>query len=117
MALRLHQIGVGPKLDVEVWPWLHPYVTAQFLGLVGALRLDDAPYDDNNPNELREYGFAPGGVAAAGFDLVFLRADRAVRPATNLELGYAYEAPLALGDMGSLDFRGFYLRWGVGARF
>lgn len=116
-ALRAQQIGVGVKYDVELWPWLHPYGTAQALGVVGVLRMDDDTEDDDNVNELRRVGVAPGGVAALGLDLIALRADRPVRPATYLEAGYAYVAPMKLGDAGDLDFRGFYLRWGLGARF
>lgn len=117
LALGVNQMGLGAKYDLEVFPWLHPYGTAQFLGALGVLRLDDETDDDDNENQLTRTGFAPGGVAALGIDLIPLRADRAVRPATHLEMGYAYLAPMKLGDTGDLDFRGFYLRWGVGARF
>jgi hypothetical protein len=36
---------------------------------------------------------------------------------TWLEMGYAHYARIEYDDLGDLQFKGFHLRWGVGARF
>lgn len=117
LALTTNQLAVGPKFDLEVFPWLHPYGTVQAMGWLGTVRMDEDIEDDENPNEIAKTGFAPGGIAALGLDLIPLRADRKVRPATYVEAGYGYALPMKVGDLGEVQFSGFYLHWGVGARF
>lgn len=117
MALYTNRFSLGPKLDIQPLTWLHPYATAQATVLWGALKMDDDLQDDENPNQIRENGLAPGGLAALGLDFIPARVDRTVRPAMSLELGYALTVPLELGDLGEIPFRGFYVDWGVGVRF
>jgi hypothetical protein len=108
---------VGPKLSLDAISWLKPYVTVQGTFLWGTVKLDDDPSDDENLNELRRSGVTGGGQAALGLDLVLLGETRTVRPTIGFEAGYGWLAPLTLGDMGSLRFRGFHSDFTVGARF
>ena len=105
--------------------WLRPYATVQALGVLGTLRLDDDPSDEDVG--LRRYrSLTPGGVAALGLDLVGGRPRAAVHPAFNLELGYGLTANMRFSDrdagpepidLGTLGMGGFYMRWGVGVHF
>lgn len=117
LALTSNTWTVGPKYGVEVFPWLYPYATVQGALLWGTTKLDDDVEDDENMNELRASGLAPGALGALGLEFRALRVDRPVRPAVFAEFGYGWMAPLQQGDLGELTFRGFYANWGLGARF
>lgn len=117
LAMTTNQIAAGPKFDLEVFPWLRPYATVQAIAWLSTVRMDDDTSDEENINEIARTGIAPGGIAALGVDLIPMRADRKVRPATYLEAGYGLAAPVKVGDLGKIQFDGFYLHWGVGARF
>lgn len=119
------QLGVGPKYDLTILHWLRPYATVQALGMLGRMRMDEDPFDDDNARS-RFWSVAPGGAAALGLDVVPGATKNRLFPAMHLEMGYAILAPLQFSDddaanaaaqIGELQFRGFYLRWGVGAHF
>jgi len=112
-----HLFSLGAKADVALTPWFAPYATAQAIGLIGTVRLDDDPEDDENPNQIAESAFAPGAMGTAGVEFRIPFHDGAFAAATSLEMGYAWLAPLAYDTLGDLQFRGFAVRWGVGARF
>lgn len=117
VALTTHRFTLGPKARYELLPWLVPYATVQGALIWGRARLDDDLSDDENLNQLRAGGVAPGALGALGLDLVAFSTDRPVRPAFGVELGYGWVAPLALDPLGELEFRGFYANWSLGARF
>ena len=117
LALVSNQLSLGPKFSLDVLSWLQPYATVQARALYGRARLDDDTDHDDNLNQLRRSGFAVGGLAAGGVDLVTRRVDKAVRPTLHVELGYAALTPLKLDDLGEIELHGFYSQWGVGARF
>lgn len=132
-AFTSHQIAVGPKLQWRWKPWLAPYATLQGLGVVGRARLDDGFDEDDNPNQYTYRGFAPGGMVTGGVDLKPVRVAKGVRLGTHLEMGYALTSRMTLvqeggkdpanssnnGDveLGSVGFRGFTMRFGVGVNF
>lgn len=116
-ALSTHELSLGPKLSLPALSWLQPYATLQGVALLGRERLDDDTDDDENLNELRANGFSGGALAAGGVDLILRRVDKAVRPTVHTEVGYAWIAPMTLGDLGQLEVHGLYVQWGVGARF
>ena len=117
LAFTANQFGVGPKYDVELFSWLRPYATAQFIAFLGTVRMDEDEDHDDNINQYKTSGFSPAGMAALGIDFIPVRPRRTGSLATYLEMGYGYAAPMKLGDLGQLSFNGFALRWGVGARF
>ncbi|MFN7144829.1 MAG: hypothetical protein ACK4YP_13720 [Myxococcota bacterium] len=115
-AMYTDQINVGAKADVKVWSWLHPYVTAQAVGMRGLARLDDDAGDDENLTQVQVAGLTGGFTGAAGLDfLIPVKGRVAIAP--YIELGYGWMAPLALRDLGSVQFGGFAGRSGVGVRF
>lgn len=116
-ALVTHQLALGPKFILPVLSWAQPYATVQGVAMLGRDRLDDDIDDDENLNELRATGFTGGALAAGGVEIITRRVDRAVRPSVRLEVGYAWLAPLQLGDLGQLQIHGLYTQWGVGAHF
>jgi len=117
LAITTNAWSVGPKLSLDAISWLKPYATVQGTFLWGTVKLDDDPGDDENLNELRRSGVTGGASAALGLDLVLLSEQRTIRPAIGFEAGYGWLAPLGLGDMGQLRFRGFHSDFTVGARF
>ncbi len=126
----LDQLSAGVKVRREVRPWLQPYANAQLVLARAEVRLDDASEEDENPNELRAKGLAPGAMVMAGLEVDPLRAFGG-RLGSYLELGYDYTLPLHLRDeaghegssggdeveLGDVRLQGFALRWGVGYRF
>lgn len=116
-AFCAHTLGVGAKADWPLASWFAPYATAQATGLLGTVRLDDDPEDDDNLNQLSHTAFAPGAMATAGLEFRLPLREDALAAATSFELGYAWFAPLSYDALGSLAFRGLVLRWGLGARF
>lgn len=115
-ALYTDQLSVGSKADVKVFKWLHPYVTAQIVGMRGLARLDDDNNDDENLTQVQRAGLTGGFLGAGGLDfLIKVRGTFAIAP--YVELGYGWMAPMAFKDLGTLQFSGFAGRAGVGVRF
>ncbi len=115
-ALYTDQISVGSKADVKVFKWLHPYVTAQVVGMRGLARLDDDNNDDENLTQVQRAGLTGGFLGAGGLDFIIkVRGTFAIAP--YVELGYGWMAPMAFEDLGTLQFSGFAGRTGVGVRF
>ncbi|MDP2304854.1 MAG: hypothetical protein Q8P18_02375 [Pseudomonadota bacterium] len=115
-ALYTDQITVGSKADVKVFKWLHPYVTAQVVGMRGLARLDDDSNDDENLTQVQRAGLTGGFLAGGGLDFI-IRVRGQVAIAPYVELGYGWLAPMVLPDLGSVQFSGFAGRTGVGVRF
>lgn len=108
---------LGAKGDVQVASWLHPYVTVQGVGLRGLARFDDDRAHDDNASQVQVAGFTGGVLGTVGLDfpIALGHSGFAVSPYT--EFGYGWTAPLALGDVGSVQLSGFTGRAGVGLRF
>jgi hypothetical protein len=127
------QFMLGPKLAWRIRPWIAPYATLQGVGILGRARIDDDFDHDDNPNQIRYTGFAPGGYVAGGVDIKPLKIGKdGLRLATHLELGYGITSDMtfkqeggtdaelgsgAVAEVGTVNFRGFTMRWGVGVRF
>ena len=127
-AFTGQQITLGPKLRMDRRGVFSPYVVAQGMAFIGTSRLDDAPSTEDNVNELRMRGWAPGFVAAGGVEAAPTLGP--VYLTRFLEMGYNWTAQLELRDeavrengtnepalMGDLAFRGFYVQLGLGLRF
>lgn len=115
-ALRGHVVGLGARGGVDLWGWLNPYGLVELRGLHAAVRLDDDTHDDDNPNQITVRGTTLGAVAAAGLDIrIPLNNGWAI--SHNLEAGYEIMAPLNIGSLGAVAFRGAHVRAGVGMRF
>ena len=124
------QVTLGPKFQIDPKPWLGTYVTAQGLMFMGTSRLDDDPSTDENRNQLKSFGWAPGFVTAVGFEVNPQISRSPVQFSSFLEMGYNWTAGLELTDknidkygtnepasMGELSFRGYYMQAGVGIKF
>ncbi|MES2640293.1 MAG: hypothetical protein V4850_12440 [Myxococcota bacterium] len=115
-AMYTDQITVGSKADVKVFKWLHPYVTAQVVGMRGLARLDDDRNDDENLTQIQRAGLTGGFLAGGGLDFLIPVRDN-VSIAPYVEVGYGWLAPMAFQDLGTVQFSGFSGRAGVGVRF
>jgi len=122
------QVTFGPKVRFTRSHALSPYLAAKGLAFFGTSRLDDAPEVEDNANELKARGWAPGFVAAGGVE--FAPNVGAFTPTAFMEMGYNWTAQLELRDeniaehgtnepalMGDMAFRGFYIQLGMGLRF
>jgi hypothetical protein len=121
------QLSVGPKLNIELKPWLRPYVTGQALLRMGTIGADDDTRDDDNLNQLSWSAISPGIRAAAGFDIVPVRGDT-VHIASHLDFGYSASTALNFTDdagsagdteapVGKLGLSGLHISWGIGVHF
>jgi len=124
------QVTFGPKVQLDHTPSFGTYLTAQGLAFMGTSRLDDDPTSDENRNQLKSFGWAPGFVTAVGV-AYHPKVDRIpFQPSTFLEMGYNWTAQLELTDenvtqhgtnepasLGELSFRGFYVQAGLGFQF
>ena len=128
-AFTGQQITVGPKLRHDFGKRaFSAYAVGQGLAFVGTTRLDDAPSEEGNINELQSRSWAPGFVAATGLE--FSPTMGRVQLSSFFEVGYNWTAQMSFEDdnvrqngtnapasMGDLAFRGAYVQVGVGMRF
>jgi hypothetical protein len=117
LAYYADTFSLGAKVDWPLWVWLHPYATVQGLGIRSMVRIDDAPADDDNPNQIQRGAFSPAGAATGGleFRVPFHHNEWAL--ASHLELGYQLGTRSSFDELGSLTNRGVVFRWGLGVRF
>ena len=115
-AFTGEQFTLGAKVDIEPFPWFRPYVAAQGALLVATARFDEDLSTDDNVTQRRETGLTGGFVASLGLEFPIAVVD-GLAIAPYAEGGYAWYAPVALSDVGSLSFHGFSGRAGVGLRF
>ena len=125
MDLTTNQLAIGPKVDIQLTHWLRPYITVQGMGVLGKLRIDEDPREDEDAL-LKYSDLNWGGFAAAGLDLVPGEQRQRVHPAFHLEMGYGkvlsmqFEDATAGNDateIGDLDLQGFTVNAGLGIRF
>ena len=93
------------------------YGALHLQGLYGDLRMDDDPDDDANPGQLQASGVTGGAGASVGIQAIAPTRSRQVSVLFRMEAGYAWFAPLELGDVGRLDPQGVSIRTGIGLRF
>ena len=111
------QFFVGLKSAWAPSPYFGLYGLAQGQLVVGLLRIDDDPDVDDNPGQMELEGATAGATAALGMQAAApVRGDR-VEVTFHLEVGYAWNAPLELGDVAMLNIEGVFIRTGAGARF
>ena len=125
MGLITNQLALGPKVDLQLTHWLRPYVTVQAMGVLGTLRIDEDPGDDEDVL-LKYTDTSWGGFAAAGVDLVPGDESRRLHPALHLELGYGKVFSLQFEDdeagndaiaIGDINLQGLTVNAGIGIRF
>lgn len=129
-AYRGEHFTLGPKVDLPIDDWGFPYLTVQGALFVGKVLLDEDATDETNLNQLKGTAFSPGGLAAAGIDIVPVHlAHGKLDLGGHLELGYAttldttYRGELPTGtgltqaELARFGLGGFYLRAGVGVYF
>ncbi len=114
-AFNAHQLTAGVRGDLGGTGFVQPFVSAKATALLGVVRLDDDLDSDENLTQSQAMGIAPGGVLAAGISGLIPVGPGHVRLDT--ELGYAHSLSMGIGEIGSLQFSGFHMRWGAGIRF
>ncbi len=117
VAYYADTFSLGAKADWGLTTWFHPYATLQALGIRSVVRVDDAPRDDENLNQLQRSAFSPGGAAAGGVEFRIPMNHNEWALATHAELGYHLATRAGFDELGSLGNRGLVFRWGLGARF
>jgi hypothetical protein len=119
-AMYAGQYALGARAGVPLAnEVLRPYATAQVTLLHAQVKFDDDPNDDRSLGQSATGAWAPGVVAAAGFEVSPKRAFLGlIDPAVWVEVGYGYTAPLSLGDLGALrPGGGLAARGGLMLRF
>jgi len=125
MDFTTNQLALGPKVDLQLTHWLRPYLTVQGMGVLGKLRIDEDPGDDEDAL-LKYTDMSWGGFAAAGLELVPGEESYGVHPAIHLEMGYGKVFSMQLADteagsdaieIGDIDLQGFTVNAGIGIRF
>jgi hypothetical protein len=117
-ALRLDEITLGARSELEVGDALRPYVEVDALLLRGAALFDDDASRDDNPGQVRRNALAPGFLALGGVALRVPEVEGPVMPSFHLAMGWGTTLmPLAWEDIGELTPRGFVVRLGGGVRF
>lgn len=107
----------GLKSAWSPLPYFGVYGLAQGQLVLGILRIDDDPDVDDNPGQIELEGATGGLTAALGVQAAApVRGDR-VDVTFHMEVGYAWNAPLELGDVATLNIQGVFIRTGAGARF
>lgn len=110
------QVFLGAKPTWSPNKYFGLYGLAQAQGLIGVVRLDDDPDDDENLGQVEGDGFAIGGTFGAGVEAFAPTGGRA-QIAFSFELGYSAYTPLLLGDVATIDASGVSIRTGVGVRY
>jgi hypothetical protein len=114
-AFNAHQFTAGVRGDLGSTGFVQPFASAKATALLGIARLDDNLNSDENLTQTQAMGLAPGGVLAVGLSGLIPVGPRHVRLDT--ELGYAHSLSMGIGELGSLQFSGFHMRWAAGVRF
>ena len=111
------QFFAGLKSAWAPSPYFGIYGLAQGQLVLGILRIDDDAEVDDNPGQIELEGATGGVTGALGIQAAApVRGDR-VDVTFHLEVGYAWNAPLELGDVATLNIQGVFIRTGAGARF
>jgi hypothetical protein len=111
------EFTLGARGDVAIGDAILPYVALSAMMVRGDVRLDDDFEDDDNPGQVRETDWAPGGLAVGGIELRIPQDEAPFTLAMHLEAGYGATAPLRFGEVGQIQPAGFVMRGGVGVRF
>ncbi len=114
-AFTAKQITAGVRGDLGGTGFVQPFVSAKATVLYGMVRLDDDLDSNENLTQTQATGIAPGAVLAGGISGLIPVGPVQIRLDT--ELGYAYSLSMGIGEIGSLQFSGFHMRWGAGVRF
>lgn len=116
-AYQANEWTLGAKLEHGFTSWFYPYVSVSGMVLEGTMRLDDEPYEDDNPNELQAHGLSPGAMATAGMEFRMPLGSYPVQLTYWLDGGGALLARGTYGNFGDMKPGGFTLHTGVGVRF
>ncbi len=106
----------GVRVDHTFADIFQPYAAVHGLLLQGAMKLDDEPEDDDNPNQLVARAVHPGALLTGGFEIRGPQQDRKWTAGFLVEAGYGLVARADYGDFGSMKPGGFVLRTGIGLR-
>ncbi len=117
-GLRTDAFTVGLKTDLPSSSMVALYVEADGLLLRGAVRFDDDPEVDDNPNQISAADVAPGFIGLGGVEFRIPQEEAPFTLGLHLAMGWGTTfGPLAWEDIGEITPRGFVLRSGVGLRF
>ena len=123
MSIRANQFTVGPKFSLNLKRWLVPYATAQGLLVHSHVRMGDKLDMDEATTFLKDSAYAVGAVSALGVELRSRPVKGKFQLNTYVEWGYGLSSNINFksGDdnlpIGDLQYRGGYVRYGIGTRF
>lgn len=125
-----NRVGLGPRFELELLPWLSPYAALQGVAWFGTVRLDEAPEVDNNPGETTFRGLTFGGQASLGLLVEPVQVGRLGKLAFYGELGFGQTGRMRFEDednrdieangpveLGNVYFQGLTSAAGVAFRF
>lgn len=115
-AYEQQQIALGARGELAVHPMVGLFVLAQGQATLATLRFDDDPDVDDNLGQFEASGATAGLTGSAGLS-AYAPTGGDVSVSFSAEGGYAWNAPLEIGEVATLDISGVFLRFGVGARF
>jgi hypothetical protein len=110
------QLALGVRAEASPNSMVGLFVLGQGQLTLGTVRFDDDPDVDDNLGQFEASG-ATGGLTGTAGVTAYAPTGSVVSVSFTAEGGYAWNAPLALGDAATLDLSGAFLRFGVGARF
>lgn len=108
---------LGARADWNAVEFFAPYARVDAQGLLGMVRLDDEPDDDENVTQRQKVSFAPGFDATLGLSFPVPTALPSLYVTPFLEMGYGWVAPLKLGDLGRVQPAGFTGQGGIALQF
>lgn len=109
-------LAVGAKFNWDIARWFEVYGLVQGVGMHDLLRLDDDPESDDNLTQVEAFGFTGGAAGSAGVSFR-IPLGKTLQLGFYSELGGAWTAPAAIGDVAEIQFSGMTGRLGTGLRF
>lgn len=116
-AYHEDQFFGGAKVQWSANRYFGLYGLVQGQAVYGLLQIDDDLDTDENPGQLQVDGVTGGFAGALGVEAGAPVADDLLAITFFLEGGYAWNAPLLLGDVATLNPQGVMLRGGLGVKF
>lgn len=113
------QLTFGVKADKQFTHWFGLYATVQGSGQHALVKLDadEDRTGEKDPTEVTVNGWTGGVMATGGVEFTIPLGRSGLGLGLWTEFGYAWNAPMELEQLGSVQFAGFAGRAGTGIKF